>query len=519
MSSSPAEWTVCHDNLGRTYYYNSVNGTSSWTKPDALKTDEDRALDDCVWKETFDANGRPYYYNTSTLATTWVMPPEVLQIKHRFNPEKYPLTSTISLKVDPAVRPARPLGLSAVEAILATHKKPSEYASITEAAAAFNKMLEDHGVGSCWTLRQVIRSCARDERWSAVEKFSVKKSAISSWQKRRAVEEEQHASQVEKVQVQYLKQILQGLVNSGVLSSSFLSHQSLKFSASEVSAKIQDAIFSFIDPSIIPSLSVSRQHQIIMDFCDRLVRSSRKDEYRIKREKEDAVFAILRDNSTVQHNCSWNYCSEIVIRLARQHRLTAESLINVWKRVIDWYSRSEMKYRQSRFETEFNEARLLRQRFRELLDRAAVHGLLHLGLRYADFVSNPEVQSSQEFQQMKRAHYGSPAADLYRDYLHRLEDQAVINATKLEKLGVVRPEHYKKGCGDFGLFRVSVVEAMELHRLSLAPHEITFVFEYVNRKALSENPDEVTVPLQQYILEEGEEVEDPLPLFKKPRLE
>lgn len=106
-ASEVHEWSAFYDDEGRIYYYNSVNGESSWDAPekynpppdadekkmDGNSREEDAAdtataavtsVDDSQSQETEEARrawvayrddeGREYYYNTVTQQTTWDKP-------------------------------------------------------------------------------------------------------------------------------------------------------------------------------------------------------------------------------------------------------------------------------------------------------------------------------------------------------------------------------------------------------------------------------------------------------------
>ena len=47
--SAAAQWQAHKTDDGRVYYSNGIETT--WTKPDALKTESERLLEQCGWKE------------------------------------------------------------------------------------------------------------------------------------------------------------------------------------------------------------------------------------------------------------------------------------------------------------------------------------------------------------------------------------------------------------------------------------------------------------------------------------
>jgi hypothetical protein len=58
----------------RKYWYNRVNGTSTYDKPFCLKTPEERSIPPCKWKEYTAADGKKYYSDGKE--SSWTMPEE-----------------------------------------------------------------------------------------------------------------------------------------------------------------------------------------------------------------------------------------------------------------------------------------------------------------------------------------------------------------------------------------------------------------------------------------------------------
>ncbi|PVU85534.1 hypothetical protein BB560_006981 [Smittium megazygosporum] len=83
-----SSWAIHKTSDGRVYYYNSKTKTSSWEKPDELKTEFEVRLRHfqlfsnsisikTLWKEYMAPGGRKYWYNSQTKETTWDIPDEV----------------------------------------------------------------------------------------------------------------------------------------------------------------------------------------------------------------------------------------------------------------------------------------------------------------------------------------------------------------------------------------------------------------------------------------------------------
>merc|ERR1719478_826290 len=79
-ASAADAWTEHTHSDGRRYYYNRVTKASSWDKPDALKTSEEK-VNTTSWKEYKTADGRDYFFNPVTKQSVWDMPIELKRLR------------------------------------------------------------------------------------------------------------------------------------------------------------------------------------------------------------------------------------------------------------------------------------------------------------------------------------------------------------------------------------------------------------------------------------------------------
>lgn len=61
---------------GKKYYFNSLTQESTYEKPEAFKTNAERALPTCVWKE-YIKNGKSYFFNSQTNEVSVSLMPEI----------------------------------------------------------------------------------------------------------------------------------------------------------------------------------------------------------------------------------------------------------------------------------------------------------------------------------------------------------------------------------------------------------------------------------------------------------
>ncbi|CAK0854777.1 unnamed protein product [Prorocentrum cordatum] len=73
-------WSEHQTGDGRKFYFHEETQTSTWEKPDVMKTVEER-ITDPMWKEYKIWDGRVFYHNKDTKVSCWAMPPELRRLR------------------------------------------------------------------------------------------------------------------------------------------------------------------------------------------------------------------------------------------------------------------------------------------------------------------------------------------------------------------------------------------------------------------------------------------------------
>ena len=79
-----ASWSEHEAEDKRKYWYNRVNGTSTYDKPFCLKTPEERSIPSCKWKEYTSADDKKYYSDGKESRSDLIFLLFVLKFKHNF---------------------------------------------------------------------------------------------------------------------------------------------------------------------------------------------------------------------------------------------------------------------------------------------------------------------------------------------------------------------------------------------------------------------------------------------------
>ncbi|KAF7977604.1 hypothetical protein HWV62_3214 [Athelia sp. TMB] len=202
-------WTEHRNPEGRTYWFNTGSRESVWEKPEELKTNFERALNQTKWKEYF-SGGRKYYYHTETKESKWDTPEEVQILIDKvaketpapapsgpptFIPGENALLAlgngdaasaangpdlsvgahTGGLPFTPtSILPARP---NLPDDPIIPH---NGFQTFEEGEKAFMHLLRKAGVDASWTWDQTMRAIITDPLYKALGTLAEKKAA---WQK------------------------------------------------------------------------------------------------------------------------------------------------------------------------------------------------------------------------------------------------------------------------------------------------------------------------------------------------
>lgn len=206
-SGAASVWTEHVANDNRVYYWNSDTKTSSWEKPDVLKTAEERAKSLAVpesaddWKEYETPDGKKYYHNAITNVTTWDKP-EILaqaeaqaQIKQR---ERSRISEGLEdhchhgeidndekmqeLERTDRINMVGRDGKAITAAMYAVSDEAIPvFKTVEQAEEAFSKMLRKLGVQADWSWLQTMKIAIVDPVWRALSDTAARKETFERY--------------------------------------------------------------------------------------------------------------------------------------------------------------------------------------------------------------------------------------------------------------------------------------------------------------------------------------------------
>lgn len=80
-------WQVLSTDNHQNYFFNKITKEKTWTKPEILKTEEEKQYS-VDWEELTTNDGRTFYYNPKLGKSVWKMPPELKLMREKIQNEK-----------------------------------------------------------------------------------------------------------------------------------------------------------------------------------------------------------------------------------------------------------------------------------------------------------------------------------------------------------------------------------------------------------------------------------------------
>ncbi|KAJ1548729.1 hypothetical protein HK405_016052, partial [Cladochytrium tenue] len=379
MSSA---WVAHTQPDGKVYYFNSATGTSTWQKPDELKTPLERALDACQWKEFKTEAGKSYYSNKATKETVWDMPAEYKEILDRFEKQPAaapPQPAVHSLPPPPvhAAPVAMPvMSLPAVPSIPSPHPMPATppvtaatvaaalkesmpeflptFDTKEEATVAFKECLAEAGVGVDWTWEQTMRAVISKPMYRALKTLSERKQAFQDY-----IDEKRHKER-EAEREKYERE------RNGF--------RSLLYAIPDINGSTRYKRVCAIvgsDP-LFSSIAEKMRMDLFEEFIDEL-RAKEKEDQRVQRkERMEHMRQLLRDMHEITAETPWREARQICLaHLQADGMPDTLDALGVFEDHVKALEAKFHELRSAEIAAQRREERRNRDRFRAVLGRLA----------------------------------------------------------------------------------------------------------------------------------------------------
>ena len=188
MAPDTSGWVAHKAPDGREYYFHKGTNTTSWDKPEELKTDDEKATSGAAsdWKEFTTDEGKKYYYNATTKKTTWTLPDELK-------------AAAAAAPAVAAAAAAPPVAVAAAAAPAAVSTAEAE--GNAEDRRQFVEMLEGTaGLEPAMSWEDAMRLIIRNPSYGIVKTLGERKAVYAEWREAKlsVAEEGRRAAQRQK---------------------------------------------------------------------------------------------------------------------------------------------------------------------------------------------------------------------------------------------------------------------------------------------------------------------------------
>lgn len=301
-----SDWQVLNTENGQTYYYNQFTKEKSWSKPDILKTEEEKQYS-VDWEELTTNDGRTFYYNPKLGKSVWKMPPELKAMREKmqltlgkkggsasggFNDLNFSIT--INSKLDEGEHASK------------FDDKQEMHMSREEAKRIFINLLREKGINMSQKWETVNTLLKNEERFNVIKTMKEKRQIYQDFISQAKKEERNEARKKLETAKETFKRML---VESNVLTS--------------------DKSFTFIQQlfSADPrwkALDEKDRENLVQDLLDELYEQERDDEKRRRYQycaKIKELLYSMKDvgahttweqiNKQLKNNVAWNLMNDL----------------------------------------------------------------------------------------------------------------------------------------------------------------------------------------------------------------
>lgn len=433
-SNSPTadtEWTEYRHTDGRIYYHNRVTKQSSWSKPDALKTPQERAASAQQqptpgnWKEFMTPEGKPYYYNTATKKTQWVKPEGEEVPRGDSKPtssgvDPAALVAAVQQKKESDLDKAMKATLAELPSIPHPSNKKEEVQVNDEAelkkrqSERFRDLLRDkYNEGKITTScnwDQSVKWIQNDPRFRILNKVSEKKQLFNAWKVQRQKEERDEKRLAIKKAKEDLEKFLQ-------------EHPKMK-----ESLKYQKAGEMFGKEAVWTDVNDEDRKEIFKDCIGFVARRDKERKEESRNRNLSAFSHILQSMEHITYKTTWAQAQRLLIENPQFAEETDLQLMDKEDALTVFEDHIKQSEKEHEEEKEQEEKRLRRQNrkvredYRLLLEDLHKRGeITSMSLWSSLF---PIISTDSRFEHML-LQPGSSPLDLFKFFVEDLKEQYI----------------------------------------------------------------------------------------------
>ncbi|KAL1529291.1 hypothetical protein AB1Y20_000245 [Prymnesium parvum] len=379
-------WTEHKAPDGRTYYYHKASGKSSWEKPDEMKTDAERALNQAAgqWKEYTSAGGKKYYYNSVTKQTQWTIPEEL----------QAALTKEPPHAASAPAAPARAANTPTGGAPSAAPTKP--------AAEEFCELLVEAGCKPSMSWEEAMKLIINRPNYRVLATLAERKSTFLKWaEELREAEEERERKKLRHLKIEFVNML----------------KECKELTSRTRYAKVIELFQS--DPRWSNLEDELEREELFEEYSLSLERKETADRRNLRKERMAAFKALLAAKE-IGVRAQWR---QVQAQLDQEEAFRAIEKIDrlqVFEEYIRELEQLEEQQKQKQREATRREERRKRDQFRSLLGSLHEEGKINFKTKWKDVV---ETLTPTDAYRAAVEQPGSTPAELFADFIDQLEQQ------------------------------------------------------------------------------------------------
>lgn len=386
MGDAAAAWTEHTHNDGRRYYYNKESKQSSWDKPDALKTAEER-MNTTSWKEYKTADGRDYYYNPVSKQSVWEMPVELKRIR----------------------------GIAAAAAEEQSEeeeeeKEPEpEWKTPEERKAAFRELLTEKGVKSNMKWEEALKIVQEDRRFHALNTGGERKQEFSIYltqTKKREKEEERHRKVRAKDEFVEAIAAWEGL---------------------KLTSRYKDVAEAMFEKEFFKLIEEEERDELFQDFMDEHEKKMKDDRRKKRKENVEVIKKAYSENENISVTLRFRDVQEKMKEHETFKWLSKLEALTSWE---EWVAETEKRVIDEKSKLKFRHERTARDTFRHLLNNLQEEGKVNGSTEWRHAAK--ELVDSAAYAGLV-GQSGSTAHDLFDDFQEEINDKYQNDRAKIKK--------------------------------------------------------------------------------------